>query len=249
MSGLRGVVLAGGSGSRLAPRTDTTNKHLLAVAGRPMVTHPIAKLVEAGLTDILVVTGTAHMGAVVDALGTGEALGCDLTYKVQDAAGGIAHALALAEGFSAGAPLCVVLGDNIFEAPLARYFDAYRAQAGGARVLLKRVPDPGRYGVVELSPPDAPGAQTILGIQEKPARPKSDLCVTGIYFYDAAVFDVIRTLSPSARGELEITDVNLAYLRRGALAWSMLDGWWTDAGTHASLALANRLATPGGAVS
>ncbi|MFT7578836.1 MAG: glucose-1-phosphate thymidylyltransferase [Myxococcota bacterium] len=241
MSRLRGVVLAGGSGSRLRPLTDTTNKHLLSVAGQPMIAHPIRKLVEAGLTDILVVTGTDHMGAVVDALGTGEALGCELTYKVQDVAGGIAHALRLARGFSRGGSLCVVLGDNIFEAPLAPYMAAYQTQKAGARLLLKAVPNPSRFGVAELA--DNHGVTTIVGLEEKPEHPKSDLCVTGVYFFDAAVFDIIETLHPSRRGELEITDVSRAYMDAGTLQFSMLEGWWTDAGTHASLQTARALVT------
>ncbi len=234
--GLKGVVLAGGTGSRLFPLTKVTNKHLLPVGQSPMIWHPIWKLKEAGIEEILIVTGTDHMGDVVGLLGSGKDFGCRFTYKVQDEAGGIAQALALAENFAHGDPLCVILGDNIFEDSLIQEAAAFGDQGHGARIVLKAVPDPTRFGVAEVS------GQQVLGIEEKPAIPKSDLAVTGIYFYDGHVFDIIRAVRPSARGEMEITDVNNAYIQRGELTFGIFKGWWTDAGTFPSLALANDLA-------
>jgi glucose-1-phosphate thymidylyltransferase len=232
---MKGVVLAGGTGSRLFPLTKVTNKHLLPVGQVPMIFHPISKLREVGIEEILIVTGVEHMGDVVNLLGSGKDFGCRFTYKVQDEAGGIAQALLLAENFSGRRPVCVILGDNVFEAPITGSAQAFMEQERGARVLLQRVKDPGRFGVAQVD------GTRILGIEEKPAHPKSDLAVTGIYFYDGGVYDVIRTLRPSARGELEITDVNNAYLARGELRYDVLEGWWTDAGTFDSLLLANEL--------
>ncbi|MCS7083029.1 MAG: sugar phosphate nucleotidyltransferase [Bacteroidetes bacterium] len=233
---LKGIVLAGGTGSRLYPLTKVTNKHLLPVGRKPMIYYPIEKLREIGIEDILIVTGTEHMGDVVQLLGSGREFGCRFTYKVQDEPGGIAQALGLAEGFVGTSRMVVILGDNIFEASLAPYAERYRMQPSGAKILIKRVPDPSRYGVPELGPDGR-----ILGIEEKPLAPKSSFCVTGIYFYDSRVFDVIRGLKPSARGELEITDVNNAYIRWGELTYDVLEGWWTDAGTFESYYLANEL--------
>jgi glucose-1-phosphate thymidylyltransferase len=232
---LKGVVLAGGTGSRLMPLTKVTNKHLLGVGHKPMIYYPIEKLVSAGIEQILVVTGVEHMGDVVSLLGSGREFGCQFTYKVQDEAGGIAQALALAEDFSNGAPLAVILGDNIFEGSLRDYADKFISQKTGARVLLKQVRDPHRFGVAEVSD------DKVIGIEEKPKEPKSDYIITGMYFYDASVFDIIRELKPSARGELEITDVNNAYIAKSQLAYDILDGWWTDAGTFTSLNRANEL--------
>ncbi len=232
---MKGVILAGGTGSRLFPLTKVTNKHLLPVGQEPMIFHPVRKLTEVGVEEILIVTGVDHMGDVVNLLGSGKDFHCRFTYKVQDEAGGIAQALGLAENFAGQSPLCVILGDNIFEESIAAPLAGFTQQRKGARVLLKKVPDPGRYGVVEVD------GTRIVGIEEKPRQPKSDLAVTGIYFYDTQVFDLIRTLKPSARGELEITDVNSAYLRAGALHYDLLEGWWTDAGTFDSLMLANEL--------
>jgi glucose-1-phosphate thymidylyltransferase len=232
---LRGIVLAGGTGSRLMPLTKVTNKHLLPVGQKPMIFYPIEKLTAIGIEEILIVTGVEHMGDVVSLLGSGRNFGCRFTYKVQDEAGGIAQALALVENFADGHPLAVILGDNIFQANLKSYADKFIAQQAGARVLLKEVPYPQRFGVAELS------EGKILGIQEKPEHPKSDYAVTGIYFYDAAVFDIIRTLQPSGRGELEITHVNQAYIAKDQLAYDIIDGWWTDAGTFESLNRANEL--------
>jgi len=232
---LRGVVLAGGTGSRLMPLTKVTNKHLLGVGQKPMIYYPIEKLTSIGIEEILIVTGVEHMGDVVSLLGSGKDFGCRFTYKVQDEAGGIAQALALAENFAQGQPIAVILGDNIFESSLKSYADKFIAQKTGARILLKQVSDPQRFGVAELSD------GKVIGIEEKPKEPKSDYAVTGIYFYDACVFDIIRALKPSARGELEITHVNDAYIEKGQLAYDILDGWWTDAGTFESLNRANEL--------
>jgi glucose-1-phosphate thymidylyltransferase len=236
---LRGVVLAGGTGSRLFPLTKVTNKHLLPVGREPMIFHPVKKLVEAGVREILIVTGTEHMGAVVGLLGSGKDFGCELTYRVQDEAGGIAQALGLARGFGHDGRLVVVLGDNVFESSLAPFAEAFRKQARGAKILVKEVPDPGRYGVAVTE------GTRVVRIIEKPKDPPSALAVTGIYFYDDNVFEVIRKLKPSARGELEITDVNNEYIARGELTFDPLPGWWTDAGTFESLKLANELTTQG----
>ncbi len=230
---LKGVILAGGTGSRLHPLTKVTNKHLLAVGRKPMIYYPIEKLVNAGVDEILVVTGVEHMGDVVNLLGSGKDFGCRFTYKVQDEAGGIAEALGLAEDFSHGQPLLVILGDNIFQAQLKEYADKFTAQKTGARVLLKQVQQPQRFGVAQIH------NNKVINIEEKPSKPKSNYIITGIYFYDAGVFDIIKTLKPSGRGELEITDVNNAYIAKGQLEYDILDGWWTDAGTFESLERAN----------
>jgi len=232
---LRGIVLAGGTGSRLMPLTKVTNKHLLPVGHKPMVFYPIEKLTTVGIEEILIVTGVEHMGDVVSLLGSGKDFGCRFTYKVQDQAGGIAQALALAENFANGQPLAVILGDNIFQANLQTYVERFIAQKTGARIILKQVEHPRRFGVAELS------GSRIVGIEEKPEQPKSNYAVTGIYFYDASVFDIIRTLKPSARGEFEISHVNDTYITKGQLAYDILEGWWTDAGTFESLTRANEL--------
>jgi glucose-1-phosphate thymidylyltransferase len=232
---LRGVVLAGGTGSRLMPLTKVTNKHLLGIGQKPMIYYPIEKLTSAGIDQILIVTGVEHMGDVVGLLGSGREFGCEFTYRVQDEAGGIAQALGLAENFASGNALAVILADNVFQAGLRQYVDNFDAQAAGARVLLKQVPDPQRFGVAEI----ADGR--VIAIEEKPRQPKSDYIITGIYFYDVLVFDIIRTLKPSGRGELEISDVNSAYMAKGQLHYDILDGWWTDAGTFGSLERANQL--------
>ena len=232
---MRGVILAGGSGTRLLPLTKTTNKHLLPVGLEPMIFHPVRKLVAAGIREILVVTGCEHVGDVVGVLGGGEEFGCELTYRVQAQAGGIAQALGLARSFAAGGKVAVLLGDNVFEDDLGPVAARFMDQERGARILLKQVPDPQRYGVAELR------GGVVARILEKPADPPSDYAVTGIYFYDAQVFDIVAGLKPSGRGELEITDVNNAYVARGELAHDVLRGYWTDAGTHESLRLANKL--------
>ena len=232
---MKGVILAGGTGSRLFPLTKVTNKHLLPVGRRPMILHPVEKLTQAGITKILVVTGTEHMGDMVGLLGSGTEYGCEFTFRVQDQAGGIAQALALAENFAGGESVCVILGDNVFEDSIAGDADAFRAQGAGARVLLKPVEDPQRFGVAKIE------GDRVVGIIEKPKDPPSNLAVTGIYFYDGEVFDIIRTLKPSGRGEYEITDVNNAYIARGNLSFGRFDGWWTDAGTFPSYHRANHL--------
>jgi glucose-1-phosphate thymidylyltransferase len=232
---LRGIILAGGTGSRLMPLTKVTNKHLLPVGQKPMIYYPIEKLTSIGIQEILIVTGIEHMGDVVSLLGSGKQFGCRFTYKVQDEAGGIAQALGLAENFAQRKPVVVILGDNVFEANLKDYADRFISQKAGARVLLKQVPNPQRFGVAQVS------GDKIIAIEEKPKKPKSDYAIIGIYFYDALVFDIIRELKPSARGELEITDVNNAYIAKSQLAYDILEGWWTDAGTFESLNRANEL--------
>ena len=232
---MKGVVLAGGTGSRLLPLTKVTNKHLLPVGREPMIYHPIKKMVEAGIVDILVVTGVEHAGDMIATLGSGKDFGCDLTYRVQDAAGGIAQALALAKGFAMRDRICVLLGDNVFADPLVPWIEEFDKQAFGARVVLKEVPDPERFGVAEVID------GRIISIEEKPAVPKSKLAVTGIYFYDGWVFDLIFKQVPSTRGEMEITDVNNAYLIDERLTYSTMKGFWTDAWTFESLVKANDL--------
>lgn len=234
---MKGIILAGGTGSRLYPLTAVTNKHLLPVGGYPMIFYPIARLRQAGVTDILVVTGRDHMGDVMELLGSGHGFGVDFTYKVQDQPGGIAEALGLARGFCAGHRCCVVLGDNIVEEDLTASVQAFERQEKGAHLLLKEVEDPERFGVAELA-----SDGRILGVEEKPLHPRSSFAVTGIYMYDNAVFDIIATLCPSRRGELEITDVNNAYIAAGTMTYSILEGWWSDAGTFPSLQRAGELA-------
>jgi glucose-1-phosphate thymidylyltransferase len=233
---MKGIILAGGTGSRLFPLTKVTNKHLLPVGKYPMIFHTIYKLKEAGILDFLVVTGKEHMGDVVSLLGSGRDMGVNFTFKVQDEAGGIAQALGLAEQFVGNDQMVVLLGDNVFSDSIASYVDNFRTQQTGAKILIKEVQDPGRFGVAELS------GNQIVSIEEKPLNPKSSYAVTGIYMYDSSVFDIIKTLMPSARGELEITDVNNAFIAKNALTCDIIQGWWTDAGTHASLATANELA-------
>lgn len=239
---MKGVVLAGGLGSRLRPLTAVTNKHLLPVYNQPMIYYPIQTLVNAGIKDIMVVTGGNSAGDFLKLLGNGSMFGLKhLNYTYQEGEGGIAQALALAEHFAAGEPLCIVLGDNLIEGNICRAVRAYRHQGGGAKILLKRVHDPQRFGVPELD------GRRVVRIEEKPREPKSDYAVIGIYMYDAGVFDIVRTLKPSARGELEITDVNNAYIERDEMTWDELDGWWTDAGTFDSLLHAGRLVAETGA--
>ncbi|HLN27755.1 MAG TPA: sugar phosphate nucleotidyltransferase [Gemmataceae bacterium] len=232
---LRGVILAGGKGTRLGELTKVTNKHLLPVGPLPMVYYPLKKLVGAGISDVLLVSGTEHMGDFVELLGSGREYGCRLTYRVQDEAGGIAQALGLAELFCADARCVVILGDNVFLDPLSSILANANRAPDHAWVVLKRVPDPGRYGVAEIR------EGRIIGIEEKPKEPKSDNAVAGIYVYPPDVFDIVEHLQPSRRGELEITDVNRQYLREKRLGHSSLEGYWTDAGTPDSLALANQL--------
>lgn len=231
---MKGIILAGGTGSRLFPLTKVTNKHLLPVGRKPMIYYPIEKLVDSGIEEILIVTGTEHMGDVVNLLGSGTDFGCRFTYKVQDEAGGIAQALGLAENFVGKDSMTVILGDNIFEASLKESLENY--PGSGGQILLQKVEDPERFGVAELD------GDRIVGIEEKPDQPRSEYAVTGIYMYDSTVFDLIKTLEPSDRGELEITDVNNHYIKQGVLRYSILEGWWTDAGTPESYKIANELA-------
>ncbi|GBR73058.1 glucose-1-phosphate thymidylyltransferase [Candidatus Termititenax aidoneus] len=237
---MKGVVLAGGTGSRLYPLTKVTNKHLLPVGRKPMIYYPIERLLQAGIKEILIVTGTEHVGAVVNLLGSGKDFNCRFTYKVQDEAGGIAQALGLAENFAGGDAVTVILGDNIFQDDLTPYLQEYAGQGGGAKLLLKEVTDPQRFGVAEIQD------GLIVGIEEKPKRPKSNNAVTGIYIYDAQVFDYIRTLKPSGRGELEITDVNNKYIAGRKCTYNIFQGFWTDAGTPESLRHAAILAESAG---
>jgi glucose-1-phosphate thymidylyltransferase len=239
---LKGVVLAGGLGTRLRPLTSVTNKHLLPVYDRPMIYYPIQTLVNAGITDIMIVTGGNSAGDFLKLLGNGKAFGLKhLNYTYQEGEGGIAEALSLVEHFAAKEPVCVVLGDNIIEGNIAAAARAYNEGKKGAKIILKKVPDPERFGVPELS------GSKVLRIEEKPSAPKSEYAVIGIYMYDGEVFDIIRTLKPSGRGELEITDVNNAYIQREEMTWEELDGWWTDAGTFESLLRASNMVAETGA--
>jgi len=234
---MKGIVLAGGTGSRLFPLTKITNKHLLPIYDRPMIYYPIQTLVDAGIRDILIVTGGRNSGDFLRLLANGKEFGLKhINYTYQEGEGGIADALALAEHFADGQKICVVLGDNVIERDIREAADRFRRQPTGAHILLKEVADAERFGVAEVQ------GDCIVGIEEKPLAPKSNYAVTGIYMYDATVFDKITTLVPSKRGELEITDVNNAYIREGSMTFSFLDGWWTDAGTFESLLRAANLA-------
>ncbi len=235
--GLKGVILAGGLGKRLYPLTKITNKHLLPIYCKPMIYYPIQTLVSAGVTEILIVTGGMHAGEFLRLLGNGADFGLKhINYTYQEGEGGIAEALGLAKHFADNEKIVVMLGDNIIEKDIKKAVDEFRKQTKGARILLKKVEDPERFGVAELK------GEKLVSIEEKPKKPKSDYAVTGIYMYDNQVFDIIRTLKPSHRGELEITDVNNEYIRRGELTFNILDGWWTDSGTFDSLLRANVLA-------
>lgn len=239
---MKGIILAGGLGSRLLPLTRVTNKHLLPIYDSPMIYYPIRCLVNAGIDDIIIVTGGNNAGDFLMLLGNGKEFGLKhLNYTYQEGEGGIAEALGLTEHFAEGEDVCVMLGDNIIENNIKAAVDDFRAQKGGARILLKKVPDPERFGVPVLD------GKKIVRIEEKPTKPASDFAVTGIYMYDNSVFDIIKTLKPSARGELEITDVNNAYIKKGNMAWSELEGWWTDAGTFSSLLHSNELVAETGA--
>ena len=227
---MKGIVLAGGTGSRLFPLTKITNKHLLPIYDKPMIYYPIETLVEAGITDLLIVTGGRNSGDFLRLLANGKEFGLKhINYTYQEGEGGIAEALALAEHFAEGSKVCVILGDNIIEGSIKQVVEDFRRQERGAKVLLKQVDDAERFGVAEIK------NNSIVGIEEKPQRPKSNYAVTGIYLYDESVFDKTRTLKPSARGELEITDVNNAYIGEGTMSFGILEGWWTDAGTFESL--------------
>jgi len=232
----KGIILAGGLGTRLQPLTKITSKHLLPVGNEPMVFHSVKQLTEAGITDILIVTNPRYVGDFVKVLGSGKAFGCEFTYRVQEEAKGIAHALALAEGFINGGRMTVLLADNIFEGSIQHAIDDFDAQEEGARVLLKKVPDPERYGVGVFNTD-----RRIVAIEEKPVHPKSDYAVIGVYFYDASVFDIIRSIEPSSRGEYEITCVNNAYIQQDLLEYSIVQGKWIDAGTFEALTEAQQM--------
>ncbi|MBI3664965.1 MAG: NTP transferase domain-containing protein [Acidobacteria bacterium] len=239
---MKGVVLAGGIGSRLHPLTKITNKHLLPIYNKPMIFYPIETLVNAGIRDILIVTGGKNSGDFLRLLANGKEFGLKhLDYTYQEGEGGIADALSLAEHFADGGKLCVILGDNIIEGNIRRAGDDFRRQERGAKILLKEVADAGRFGVAEID------GDRIVNIEEKPKHPRSNHAVTGIYFYDATVFEKIKHLKPSGRGELEITDVNNAYIREGGMTYDFLGGWWTDAGTFDSLLRAANLVAENGA--
>ena len=231
---MKGVILAGGLGTRLYPLTKVTNKHLLPVYDKPMIYYPIQTLINAGIDDILIVTGGNNAGDFLRLLGNGKEFGLrHINYTYQEGEGGIAEALGLAEFFAAREKICVVLGDNLIEKNIRKAVEAFEMQKEGAKILLKEVPDPQRFGVPELK------GDQVVRIEEKPKKPKSRYAVIGIYLYDAMVFDMIKSLKPSQRGELEITDVNNRYIEKGTMTWDILEGWWTDAGTFESLLVAN----------
>lgn len=233
---MKGIVLAGGLGSRLYPLTKVTNKHLLPIYNKPMIYYPIESLVEAGIKDILIVTGGKNAGDFVRLLGNGREFGLNhINFVYQEGEGGIAEALGLAEYFIDNDKTVVILGDNIIEGSIKKAVEDFLNQDKGAKILLKEVENPQRFGVAELD------GEKIIGIEEKPEKPKSNFVVTGIYMYDSYVFDIIKGLEPSERGELEITDVNNAYIEQGTMTYDFLEGWWTDAGTFESLFRANCL--------
>ncbi len=239
---MKGVILAGGLGTRLYPLTKVTNKHLLPVYDKPMIYYPIQSLINAGIDDILIVTGGNNAGDFLKLLGNGKEFGLrHINYTYQEGEGGIAEALGLAEFFASGERICVILGDNIIEKNIRRAAEDFRRQKEGAKILLKEVPDPERFGVAELD------GDRISRIEEKPKKPRSRYAVIGIYLFDQEVFNFIRTLKPSGRGELEITDVNNRYIEKGLMTWDILEGWWTDAGTFESLLRANQLVAETGA--
>jgi glucose-1-phosphate thymidylyltransferase len=239
---MKGVILAGGLGTRLFPLTKVTNKHLLPVYDKPMIYYPLQTLINAGIDDILIVTGGNSAGDFLKLLGNGKEFGLrHINYTYQEGEGGIAEALRLAEFFTAGDKVCVVLGDNIIERNIRKAVEVFQTQKGGAKILLKEVPDPQRFGVAALE------GNRIVSVEEKPKEPKSNYAVIGIYLYDRTVFDIIKTLRPSGRGELEITDVNNRYIQEGLMTWDLLEGWWTDAGTFESLLRANLLVSETGA--
>jgi glucose-1-phosphate thymidylyltransferase len=239
---MKGVILAGGLGTRLYPLTKVTNKHLLPVYDKPMIYFPIQTLINAGIDDILIVTGGNNAGDFLKLLGNGKEFGLKhINYTYQEGEGGIAQALSLAEFFASGEEICVVLGDNIIEKNIRRAVENFKGQKEGAKILLKEVPDPQRFGVPELK------GDRIVRIEEKPKSPRSQYAVIGIYLYDQEVFNIVKTLKPSGRGELEITDVNNLYIEKGVMTWDILEGWWTDAGTFESLLRANQLVAQTGA--
>ncbi|WP_292371653.1 sugar phosphate nucleotidyltransferase [Methanosarcina sp. UBA411] len=229
---MKGIILAGGTGSRLYPLTKVTNKHLLPVYDKPMIFYPIQTLINAGIKEIMIVSGRGHAGHFLELLGSGADLGVKFTYEIQEEAGGIAQALGLAERFADEDDVAVILGDNIFQDNIKEDVSNFR---GGARIFLKEVPDAHRFGVAELN------GDKVIGIEEKPREPKSNFAVTGLYIYSNHVFKIVKTLKPSARGELEITDVNNYFVNNGTMEYRILDGFWSDAGTFESLLRASLL--------
>ena len=229
---MKGIILAGGTGSRLYPLTKVTNKHLLPVYDKPMIYYPLQTLIDAGITEIMIVSGKGHAGDFLELLGSGSEFGIRITYEIQDEAGGIAQALGLAESWGRKEDVAVILGDNIFQDTIKKAVETFD---GGAQIFLKEVSDPHRFGVAEVD------GNQVIGIEEKPKEPKSNYAVTGLYLYDGRVFDLIKTLQPSGRGELEITDVNNSYIHRGAMQFKVLDGFWSDAGTFDSLLRASNM--------
>lgn len=229
---MKGVILAGGTGSRLYPLTKVTNKHLLPVYDKPMICYPLKTLVDAGIKDIMIVSGRGHVGHFLELLGSGKEFGIRLTYEIQEGSGGIAEALGLAEEWAGDDSVAVILGDNIFQDNVRMHVHSFDK---GSRVFLKEVTDPQRFGVAEVR------GEMITSIEEKPRQPKSNLAVTGLYLYDSSVFTIIKTLKPSGRGELEITDVNNAFIQQGRMGFSVLDGFWSDAGTFESLLRAGKM--------
>jgi len=229
---MKGIILAGGTGSRLYPLTKVTNKHLLPVYDKPMIYYPLQTLMDAGIKDIMIVSGRGHAGHFLELLGSGADIGVHFTFEIQEQAGGIAQALGLAEDFADKEDVAVILGDNIFQDNVYKAVESFKS---GARIFLKEVPDAKRFGVAEIK------GNKIISIEEKPKMPKSNLAVTGLYIYDPSVFEIIRTLKPSGRGELEITDVNNEFIRIGKMDFSMLYGYWSDAGTFESLFRASEL--------
>ena len=231
---MKGIILAGGTGSRLYPLTKVTNKHLLPIYDKPMIYYPMQTLIDAGIKDIMIVSGKGHVGHFLELLGSGSEFGVNFSYEIQKEAGGIAQALSLTEKFANGDDVTVILGDNIFQDNIREHVNSFKA---GARIFIKTVSDAHRFGVAEVDH----NRNQVLGIEEKPASPKSNYAVTGLYIYDNNVFDIVKTLKPSNRGELEITDVNNEYIRKGELSYSVLDGYWSDAGTFESLFRASEL--------
>jgi len=230
---MKGILLCGGTGSRLSPLTKVTNKHLLPVGNIPMVLHNVYKLVEAGINEIVIVTGTEHMGGMISLLGSGKDYDCEFTYKVQDRPDGIAGALKLCEHFVGSDSCIVILGDNIFDQDLTNHISSY---TDGCKLLLKEVPDPERFGVAVIE------NDVLINVVEKPKIPPSNLCVIGVYIFDSDVFDIVKTLRASSRGEFEITDIINVYINNKNVLYSIAEGWWTDAGTFSSYAKANELA-------
>lgn len=239
---MKGIILAGGLGTRMFPLTKITNKHLLPVYDKPMIYYPLQTLVNAGIEDILIVTGGNYAGDFLRLLGNGNEFGLKhINYTYQEGEGGIAAALILAEFFADRDKICVILGDNVIEKNIRKAVEDFKRKKEGAKIMVKEVPDPQRFGVPVID------GEKIIKIEEKPTSPQSPYAVTGIYMYDNTVFEIIKTLKPSGRGELEITDVNNAYIESGQLTWEILDGWWTDAGTFESLLRASQMVAETGA--